>query len=87
LIPEDHRISHLLRVFTLERGIFLGGLLLLLGLTGSAYGFIYWGTRMFGQLNPFVMMRIIIPSLTALTVGFQIVLSSFFLSALQLKHR
>ncbi|MGD0884873.1 MAG: glycosyltransferase family 2 protein [Thermodesulfovibrionales bacterium] len=87
LIPEDHYFSRLLRVFTLERGIFLGGLILFLGITGSAYGFIYWGTKMFGQLDPSVMMRIIIPSLTALTVGFQIVLSSFFLSALQLKHR
>jgi glycosyltransferase involved in cell wall biosynthesis len=86
LIPEDDRIGHFLRIFTLERGVMFGGLLLLLGVIGSAYGFIYWEVRLFGQLDPSVMMRIIIPSLTALTAGFQIVFASFFLSALQLKH-
>jgi hypothetical protein len=86
LMPEDERISKFLRLFTLERGVIIGGFLLLLGVIGSAYGFIFWEARLFGQLDPSVVMRIIIPSLTALTVGFQIVFSSFFLSALQLKH-
>jgi glycosyltransferase involved in cell wall biosynthesis len=87
LIPEDDRIRNLLRVFTLERGIVIGCLLLLLGVMGSVYGFIFWRTKLFGPLDPSVVMRVIIPSLTSLAVGLQIVLSSFFLSALQLKHR
>lgn len=86
LMPEDERIKNFLRVFTLERGIAVGSLLLLSGLAGSVYGVIFWGTKMFGQLDPSVVMRIIIPSLMALTVGFQVVFSSFFLSALQLKQ-
>ncbi len=86
LIPADDRIKKFLDMFSLERGIIIGGLLLLAGVAGSIIGFVLWGMKLFGQLDPSSMMRIIIPSLTALTIGCQIVFSSFFLSALQLQH-
>ena len=84
LIPEDDRIAALLDRVTLERGIVLGGLLTVIGIGGSIYAVIEWGKTSFGPLVPFSMMRITIPSLTALVVGIQIILFSFFLSVLGL---
>jgi len=87
LIPEDNRIKSTLRIVTLERGIIVGVFLCLIGIAGSIYAFIIWGRTSFGQLIPSSMMRIIIPSLTFLAVGIQIIFASFFLSVLQVKHK
>jgi glycosyltransferase involved in cell wall biosynthesis len=87
LIPEDIRIKSALRIVTLERGLMLGVLLSLVGIAGSIYAFIVWGRISFGQLVPSSMMRIVIPSLTFLAVGIQIIFASFFLSVLMVRHK
>jgi hypothetical protein len=87
LLPEDPRISKLFRTISLERGIVTGILLLLGGLGGSIYAVSFWDERAFGPLDPSKTLRIIIPSITALIVGCQVILSSFFLSVLVLKRR
>lgn len=74
------RLSSLLKIFTLERGIGTGLLFLMMGLTGAAYGFWYWANHAFGPLMPTQMMRILIPAITALILGAQIIFGSFFLS-------
>ena len=87
LIPEDDRVRSALRIITLERGLILGILLTLIGIAGSIYAFIAWRERSFGPLVYSYMMRIVIPSLTFLALGIQIVFMSFFLSVLGLKHK
>jgi hypothetical protein len=87
LLPEDPRLDKLFRYITLEVGLIAGALLLLLGLAGSLYAYIFWGERSFGPLNPSQTLRFIIPSVVALTLGFQPVLSIFFLSVLGLRRR
>ncbi len=87
LIPEDNRIKVALRIITLERGLILGSLLSLIGIAGSIYAFIAWGRGYFGPLVPTSMMRVVIPSLTFLAVGIQIIFASFFLSVLGVKHK
>lgn len=87
LLPEDERLNKMFRYVTLETGLIVGGLLLVVGLAGSLYAFSAWGAEDFGPLNPSRTLRTVIPSVTALTLGFQIVLSSFFLSVLGLKRR
>lgn len=87
LLPEDARVEFALKVVTLERGLILGILLSLVGIAGSIYAFIAWGERSFGPLVYSYMMRIVIPSLTFLALGIQIVFMSFFLSVLGLKHK
>jgi len=84
LIPEDSRTAMILREATLERGLILGGVLAIAGATGSLYGFFAWRATDFGPLVATAMMRVTIPSLTALAVGVQIVFASFFLSTLRL---
>ncbi len=85
LLPEDRRLDRVFRYINLEKGLIVGGALLLIGIAGSIYAFISWEANLFGPLEPSQTMRIVIPAVTCLTLGFQIVLSSFFLSVLGLK--
>lgn len=87
LLPENDYTTFFLKVFTLEQGLVLGVVLSAIGLTGSIYAFIIWGRTSFGPLDPFLMMRITIPSLTFLAVGIQIIFASFFMSLLRVKHK
>lgn len=87
LLPEDQKINKLFRIITLERGIITGTVLVLGGLAGSIYAVSFWDEKSFGPLDPSKTLRIIIPSITALIVGCQTILSSFFLSVLVLRRR
>ncbi len=87
LLPEDPRLNFAFRYITLEVGLVVGGLMLLLGLVSSIYTVGFWESRAFGPLDPSKTFRIIIPAVTALMLGCQIILSSFFLSILGLKRR
>lgn len=87
LIPEDARLLRLLRYFNLEKGLIIGILTLLIGVGGSVYALKIWESSFFGVLNPSETMRVVIPSVTCLALGCQIIFSSFFLSVLALKRR
>jgi hypothetical protein len=95
LLPRGHRlipqekiaINKVFRYTKLELGLIAGGLLLLFGTVGTVYVFEAWEKNLFGSLDPINMMRVVIPSVTSLALGFQIIFSSFFLSVLDLKRR
>jgi len=87
ILPEDPRLDRLFRYLTLESGLVLGIVLVLAGLVGSIWAVGSWGTASFGELDPKQSLRLVIPSVLALTVGFQVILSSFFLSVLGLSRR
>ena len=87
LLPPDLRFKRLLRYLNLEVGLSVGAVVLFLGIAGSFYAFSTWGASLFGQLDPTKTMRIVIPSVTCLALGIQIIFSSFFLSVLELKQR
>ena len=82
LLPEDRRLEKLLRVASLELGLAAGCLLVAVGFAASLYAVESWGAQHFGDLDPVKVMRLIIPAAVALTLGGQIMLSSFFLSVL-----
>ena len=87
LLPENPNISRFVKFATLEKGLLLGALLVTAGLLSSIFALIYWQTRSFGDLDPTQSLRLIIPGGTMLTIGFQTILSSFFLSILSLARR
>ncbi len=86
LLPEDRKLRRFFRYLNLEVGLIIGGGLILLGIGGSIYAFQTWEARQFGTLDPAVTMRLVIPSVTCLALGIQVIFSSFFLSVLQLKR-
>ena len=87
LLPEDRKLRRFLRYINLEVGLIIGVILFLLGMGGSLYALYTWNAQLYGALDPAVTMRIVIPSVTALALGVQVVFSSFFLSVLGLKRK
>jgi glycosyltransferase involved in cell wall biosynthesis len=87
LLPEDARLSWLFRYVTLETGLIAGVLLILAGTGAWVAGFEYWRSHQFGALDPGKALRIVIPGVVSLTLGFQVILSSFFLSVLGMGRR
>jgi len=87
LLPEDPRLTRLMRWATLERGILAGGLLLLAGLGVSLFAFAQWGAQAFGDLDPRRTLRLVVPAATAMALGCQVVFASFFLALLRQERR
>ena len=87
LLPIDARAARFFRIATLERGLVLGTAFVIVGLiliTGTA---VEWWRVGFGPLESVRTMRWAIPGATAMALGVQIVLASFFASILGLRRR
>ncbi len=87
LLPSSPTIDRAFRVVTLERGILLGLAMLLIGLGVGVGALVYWGSKDFGALDTSTSIRIVVPAATAIVVGFETILASFFLSVLGLARR
>jgi glycosyltransferase involved in cell wall biosynthesis len=87
LLPEDARLTRMFKYITLEVGLVAGTLLILAGAGAWVLGLEYWRIRQFGPLDPEKTLRIVIPGVVCFTLGFQVVLSSFFLSVLGMSRR
>jgi glycosyltransferase involved in cell wall biosynthesis len=87
LLPEDPRLNRIFQYVTLEVGLILGVLLILSGGSLWVFGLSFWRSHHFGALDPDKTLRIVIPGFVALTLGVQIVLSSFFISVLGMGRR
>ena len=84
LIPQHRVLDRMFDYLTLEVGLITGTVLLLVGLAGSIYSVLLWDQHRFGTMDPRQLLRLVIPSGVCLALGFQTVLSSFFLSVLGL---
>ncbi|MGA3294912.1 MAG: glycosyltransferase family 2 protein [Candidatus Acidiferrales bacterium] len=87
LLPEDPRLTRWYKYITLEVGLIVGGLLTLAGAGLWIFGLSFWRSHHFGPLDPEQTLRIVIPGFVSLTLGIQIVLSSFFMSVLGMGRR
>ena len=87
LLPEDPRFNRLFEYITLETGLVGGALLVALGIGGSIFAVSDWARLDFGTLDFGHTLRIVIPSVFSLTLGVQIICSSFFLSILGLRRK
>jgi hypothetical protein len=87
LLPKDPRIDRFFKVIYLERGLAIGALAFLAGLILLAVAVLQWRSAHFGRLDYSVTMRWVIPGATLTALGFQTVLSSFFVSILGMKRR
>jgi hypothetical protein len=87
LLPVGDRFKRMFRYVTLEAGLAAGLLSMLAGAAGAIYAFVRWSEVSFGALDVSQALRIAIPSLTALLLGAQTILASFFLSLLGIRRR
>jgi glycosyltransferase involved in cell wall biosynthesis len=86
-LPEDPRVDRFFKVIYLERGLAIGALAFLAGLILLGAALLQWKSAHFGRLDYAVTMRWVIPGATLTALGFQTVLSSFFVSILGMKRR
>jgi len=87
LRPPEPRFETLLRYVTLEWGLLAGTALLVGGGLLWLGAVLTWGERGFGPLQPAETLRWVIPGALCLTLGCQVVLTSFFLSVMRLDTR
>jgi glycosyltransferase involved in cell wall biosynthesis len=87
LLPKDPRVDRFSQVIYLERGLAIGALALLAGVILLGAAVLQWKSAHFGRLDYAVTMRWVIPGATLTALGFQTILSSFFVSILGMKHR
>jgi len=87
LLPEDPMFSRFFELVNLERGLIIatGALLIGLGLLLAAVN--EWRLQDFGRLDYAHTMRFVVPGVTLVALGFQTILSSFFVSILGLHRR
>lgn len=86
ILPESPSFRKMMEPFTLEYGIMVSLMLIGLGIGGTLFALRNWSEHAFGQLNPSIQLRIVIPSTLALLMGFQLLLGSFFNSILSLNQ-
>lgn len=87
LVPETPRMERLFKVFTLERGLLAGAVMLIVGVGLLIFAVWMWWDKQFGNLDYARTMRVVVPGATLTAIGFQTILSSFFMSVLGLRRR
>jgi glycosyltransferase involved in cell wall biosynthesis len=89
LLPNDPSLAKLFRFLNLERGVMAGVLIFLAGAFLLTRALLIWKGAGFGEISYSENLRRVIPSVTLIAVGIQVIFSSFFLSVLGLKteHR
>ena len=87
LLPPSRGIERAFQIVTLERGLAVGMVVLLVGFGFTVYSIVNWGSQDFGALDTRDAIRVVVPGATALVLGFQLILSSFLLSILGLGRR
>lgn len=68
---------------TLEKGLVVGGALLVTGIFGSIWSVAEWQNAQFGDLDPSTILRTVIPSATAILAGGLFIINSFTLGVIE----
>jgi len=87
LMPPDPRMERFFKIVPLERGLIGGAVALVFGLCLLLFAVNYWRLQGFGRLDYAYTMRWVLPGATLTALGFQTILSSFFVSILGMRRR
>ena len=87
LLPEDPRMNRFFKWINLERGLVTSSITLLVGLILLLMAINHWRLKSFGHLDYAQTMRLVVPGATLTALGFQTILSSFFVSILGMRRR
>ncbi len=87
LLPPSRELTRAFKIFTLEKGLIGGGLLLIAGFGVIAWVLMGWAAQGYGDLDPQDATRTVIAGRTLASIGFQTVLFSLIFSYLGLNER
>jgi hypothetical protein len=78
LLPPDPLFKIVQQLLKLEKCLLGGGTLVIAGVTIACYGLFYWYRLSFGPVQGESLIRIVCAASVLMSVGFQLILSSFF---------
>jgi len=84
--PPHPMLLRLFDYITLEVGLGVGAVMALAGVIGMIAAVISWQAVGFGNLDPSLTMREVIPAVVLLALGTQTVFASFFISILSIER-
>lgn len=82
MLPPSDRLKRVKNFWRLERAIAFGALLFIVGLGLMAIAAADWNNKGLGNLDYATTMRVVLPAVTLMVVGVQIVLSGFITTLL-----
>jgi hypothetical protein len=86
-MPEDPFMDRFYELVNLEKGLIVGAAALIIGIALLLAAINQWRMADFGRLDYSHTMRWVIPGATLTALGFQTILSSFFVSILGMRRR
>lgn len=87
LLPPDRRLERLERALPLERLLALAALLVVAGLILLLIALNRWRVAEFGSLDYASTMRVVIPGVTLIALGFEAILGGFMVGVLRIPGR
>lgn len=88
LLPDNAGpLSRFFKYFNLERGLVFGLAIFLVGVIKLVQAGLYWKAAHFGAISYPDSLRQVIPAITFITMGVQVIFSSFFLSILDIPRK
>jgi glycosyltransferase involved in cell wall biosynthesis len=78
LLLPDPLFKNIRRLFSLERCLVAGGLLITSGFGLALYALIYWYHRSFGRIDEMTLVKLVCAASFLISIGFQLVFSYFF---------
>lgn len=87
LLPKSKKYDSLFDKINMEKGLIVGFLLIIGAMALSGYAYASWKALNFGDITNSNTLRIVIPAITTLLLGVQIILFSLFFSILGLKKQ
>jgi glycosyltransferase involved in cell wall biosynthesis len=86
ILPSDPVFDRYQTFMTLEKILFAGAAIFLLGLSGFLGAVYLWKSAHFGPLDYSIAMRWVIPSVTFIASGCQIIITSFLLGVINIRR-
>lgn len=86
-LPQNDKLIRWLEIVSLEKGLIAGLIIFFAGIFGTFHSLTLWNKVHFGQLDYPSILRIVIPSVVAIILGLQTILSSFFISVLNVNKK
>ena len=86
-LPQNERLNSFYRIVNLERGLVAGAGALLIGIALLLAAIDKWRINQFGHLDYAQTMRLVVPGVTLTALGFQTILSVFFIGIMRMRRR
>lgn len=85
LLPKSNKYDKLFKLINLEKGLIVGAILVIIGIILSFSAYFDWQAINFGDIENTSTLRSVIPAITLMLLGVQVILFSLFFSILGLK--